>query len=240
MGSCGLATLFQIMTYSTFLLDLDHTLFDTEASEVASFEQSMLRAGIDQPERYLHAYQRINLDLWAAVERGEMRPQLVRNLRFERLVMEFDLDADPQQLSDEFVVGLGAFGDLYDGAREVLQVLSKKVSMAMVTNGLGEVQRSRIARLGLDEFFDAIAISAEIGASKPDAEIFDIVFDSLGSSASESAVMVGDNLSADISGAANYGIATCWYNPQGRTADASHKIDHEISNLQELVGLVAV
>ena len=100
------------MSYSTFLLDLDHTLFDTEASEVMAFEQTMLAAGIDQPGLYLEAYQKINLELWAAVERGEMRPQLVATLRFERLVMKFDLDVDPQKLADEFVIGLGAFGDL--------------------------------------------------------------------------------------------------------------------------------
>lgn len=228
------------MTYSTFLLDLDHTLFDTEASEVMAFEQTMLAGGIDQPGRYLEAYQRINLELWAAVERGEMRPQLVGTLRFERLVMEFDLDVDPQKLAAEFVIGLGAFGDLYGGAREVLQSLSGKASLAMVTNGLSEVQRSRIARLGLDEYFDAIAISAEVGASKPDAAMFDIVFESLGSAAPESAIMVGDNLSADIAGGANYGIATCWYNPQGRSTNGAHRIDHEIEDLQQLVSLIAV
>ena len=110
----------------------------------------------------------------------------------------------------------------------------------MVTNGLSEVQRSRIARLGLDEYFDAIAISAEVGASKPDAAMFDIVFESLGSAAPESAIMVGDNLSADIAGGANYGIATCWYNPQGRSTNGAHRIDHEIEDLQQLVSLLAV
>ena len=227
------------MSYSTFLLDLDHTLFDTEASEVAAFEQTMFTAGIEEPRLYWQDFRNINLELWAAVERGEMNPLLLRTLRFERLVAKFDLGVDPLQISDQYVVGLGAFGDLYDGAREVLQQLSEKASLAMVTNGLGEVQRSRIARLGLDEFFDAIAISAEIGAAKPDAGIFDRVFDELGSFVPEASVMVGDNLSADIRGGADYGIATCWYNPHGRAADTQHRIDHEIAELEELVGLLA-
>lgn len=226
--------------YTTFLLDLDHTLFDTDASEMAAFEQTMLSAGLTRPERYFTAFRKINLELWAAVERGEMSPQQIRTLRFERLVTEFELDGDALKMSDDYVVGLGAYGDLYDGAREVLEQLSEKVSLAMVTNGLGEVQRSRIARLGLDEYFDAVAISAEVGAAKPDAEIFDIVFSSLKSALLDSAVMVGDNLSADILGGANYGIATCWYNPHGRPAEASLRIDHEITDLQELVGLIAV
>lgn len=199
----------------------------------------MSAAGFDQPRLYLQDFQSINLELWAAVERGEMVPQLVRTLRFERLVAKFDLGTDPLQLADEYVVGLGAYGDLYDGARDVLQQLSDKASLAMVTNGLGEVQRSRIARLGLDQYFDAIAISAEIGAAKPDAGIFDRVFEELGSFMPEAAVMVGDNLAADIRGGADYGIATCWYNPHGRAAGTQHRIDHEIAELEELVGLLA-
>ncbi len=227
------------MSYSTFLLDLDHTLFDTDASEVAAFEQTMLAAGVQDAERYFSPYQKINLELWAAVERGEQSPNAIRTGRFERLVAEQGLDADPAQMADDFVAGLGAYGELYDGAHEVLQYLSVTASLAMVTNGLGEVQRTRIERLGLGEYFDAVAISAELGAAKPGAEIFDFVFESLGRPAKESAVMVGDNLSADIRGGINYGIATCWYNPHGRSSAGAAAGDHEIKNLKELGKLLA-
>ncbi|MFZ9053500.1 MAG: YjjG family noncanonical pyrimidine nucleotidase [Woeseiaceae bacterium] len=226
------------MRYKTFLLDLDHTLFDSDASEAMAFSRAMTAAGVAEPGRYAAAYRKINLELWAAVERGEITPQGVRTHRFERLVAEYDLDADPDKMADDFVAGLGAHGDLYDGALEVLKRLSAEVSLAMVTNGLGEVQRSRIGRLGIDEYFDAIVISAEVGASKPGTAIFDIVFDALGFPAKETAVMVGDNLSSDIEGGANYGIATCWYNPGGRPSRQSGQPVHEIAALEELLGLV--
>lgn len=222
------------MAYTTFLLDLDHTLFDTEASEVEAFEQTMSAAGLASSDEYLQGYQEINLDLWAAVERGAMSPDLIRTLRFERFVSRFELDANPLQMADDFVAGLGAYGELYSGAREVLQHLSERASLAMVTNGLGEVQRTRIARLGLDEFFDTVAISAELGVAKPDTSIFEIVFESLGTPAKETAVMVGDNLSADIRGGVNYGIATCWYNPQRRQHNGVDRSDHEIAALEDL------
>lgn len=226
------------MAYTTFLLDLDHTLFDTEASETAAFEQTLAAAGISDSEEHWTTYERINLGLWAAVEREEIQPQVVRTRRFELFVSEQKIDADPLQMADDFVVGLGMNGDLYDGAREVLQHLSERASLAMVTNGLGEVQRTRIERLGLDNYFDAIAISAEIGAAKPGNQIFDIVFESLNDPSKESAVMVGDNLSADIRGGTNYGIATCWFNPHGRSSGEADSISHEISDLQELKTLV--
>jgi YjjG family noncanonical pyrimidine nucleotidase len=227
------------MRYSIFLLDLDHTLFDTDTSEIAAFEETMAAAGVQDSQRYLNPYQEINLELWAAVERGEISPNVIRAGRFERLVAEQGLDADPLQMADDFVAGLGAHGELYDGAHEVLQQLSENASLAMVTNGLGEVQRTRIDRLGIGDYFDAVAISAEVGASKPGVEIFDFVFQSLGSPSKETAVMVGDNLSADIRGGINYGIATCWYNPHGRPSNGTDQGDHEIQNLKELSKLLA-
>jgi len=227
------------MRYETILLDLDHTLFDSDTSEQTAFAQALLAAGVVEPMQYFKAYQTINLKLWAAVERGEFSPQQVRAHRFERLLAQENVDADPLQLADDFVAGLGANGSLYDGAREVLECLSRQASVALVTNGLGEVQRARVDRLGIGEHFDAIIISAEVGAAKPGTEIFDIVFEALDFPTKESALMVGDSLSSDMQGGANYGIATCWYNPNGQSVQRSDQVAHEISDLTELLGVVS-
>jgi len=227
------------MRYETILLDLDHTLFDSDTSEQTAFAQALLTAGVVEPMRYFAAYQAINLKLWAAVERGEVLQKQVRTRRFERLAAQENIDADPLQLADDFVAGLGANGSLYDGAREVLECLSRQASLALVTNGLGEVQRARVDRLGIGDYFDAIIISAEVGAAKPGTEIFDIVFEALGCPTKESALMVGDSLSSDMQGGTNYGIATCWYNPNGHAVQGPDQVAHEISDLTELLGVVS-
>lgn len=228
------------MKYTNFLLDLDHTLFDSNASEDAAFAGAMRAAGIDRPDRYRHSYQRINLALWAAVERHELTPQQVRDLRWERLVAEQALDADPAKMSADFVDGLGANGNLYDGVLETLQQLCGSASLALVTNGLSEVQRARLERLDIGQYFDAVVISAEVGVSKPAREIFDVAFAGLGKPQRESAVMVGDNLASDIQGGSNYGIATCWYNPHGASVPGTDAVVHEIRELSELLTLLAV
>ena len=226
--------------YSTFLIDLDHTLFDTGASEIVAFHRAMALAGVAEPAGHMEAFVRINLDLWAGVERGELTPQRVRSLRFEMLVEKAGLEADPQAMSDIYVEELGANGELYPGALDLLGYMAPRASVALLTNGLGEVQRARIERLGIEDLFDAIVISAEVGAAKPHAEIFDIAFGRLGSPGKESALMVGDNLSADIGGGANYGIATCWYNPGRKAAGPDHRISHVIQTLDELRAYIAV
>ena len=226
------------MSYTTLLLDLDHTLFDSAACEIAAFEDTLGAAGVDLPLRHFDTYFEINAALWTSVERGAMTPQEVRLVRFERLVAKIGLDVDPEPLADAFAVGLGANGDLYPGAREALEQLTEHARLALVTNGLSQVQRARVERLDLEHYFDAILISAELGVAKPAREMFDAAFVALDSPEKESALMVGDSLTSDIRGGADYGIATCWYNPHRKTAAPDVGVSHEITSLDQLPALV--
>ncbi len=224
--------------YSTVLLDLDHTLFDSDASENAAFEVTMAAFGASDPGRHREAYDRINRSLWRRVEAGEVGPDYVKLARFDQLVATLALDADPAAMAETFAEALGAHGDLYPGAVEVLEQLAQVASLALVTNGLSEVQRARIERHRLDDLFDAIVISAEVGHSKPGREIFDLTFERLGQPSRRSALMVGDSLSSDIRGGTAYGIDTCWYNPHGRPAGSADRFTHQISRLEQLPTLV--
>ena len=228
------------MTYSVFLLDLDHTLLDSDSSEALAFEQTLLAAGVPDPENHIATYQSINLDLWAAVERGEILPQQVKTRRFERLARQQGFDVDATQMAENFVNGLGSNGDLYTGARDVLQQLSEQASLAMLTNGLSEVQRARIERLDLEKYFDAIVISAEVRTAKPGTKIYDLTFEALGNPQKSASLMVGDSLSSDIQGGTNYTIDTCWYNPKGKTKKSTDQVTHEIRDLSELLSLVSI
>lgn len=228
------------MPYATLLLDLDHTLFDSDASEAQAFAQALAAVGIDDPTRYFPTYDAINRGLWAAVERGELPTAAIKLVRWERLVAAAELDADPHALADEFLIGMGQHGDLYPGARDVLATLAARadLALALVTNGLSEVQRARIARLELDAYFDAIVVSSEVGAAKPAPAIFDVAFAQLADRPRTTALMVGDSLTSDLRGGRAAGIATCWFNPHGKPAADRALIDHEIAALTELLTLV--
>lgn len=225
------------MAYSTVLFDLDHTLLDSKASEAASFEHTLRSVGVAQPSQHFAKYDGINKALWAGVERGEVTPDDVKTLRFHQLAESIGLDVDPLAMAETFAAGLGANGELFPGAKEVLDALHGSVQMALVTNGLSAVQRARIDRLDLDRYFEAIVISAEVGQSKPGVAIFELTFQQLVQPAVESTLMIGDSLSSDIAGGRAFGVDTCWFNPDGLPA-ADPGPTHVVRTLAELPPLV--
>jgi YjjG family noncanonical pyrimidine nucleotidase len=226
------------MPYTTLLFDLDHTLLDSDASEAAAFAQTLTEFGVGEPQQHFAVYNEINKALWAQVETGALSPDQVKTARFEQFAAAIGLDADPFAMAERFALGLGANGELYPGAVEMLDEVSTIASLGLVTNGLSAVQRARIERLDLQRYFAAIVISAEVGTAKPGTAIFDLAFDQMDKPPKKTALMIGDSLSSDIRGGKNYGIATCWYNPHDRVVDGSHGVDHTVRHLAEIPALV--
>ena len=107
--------------------------------------------------------------------------------------------------------------------------------MLIATNGLGQVQRSR-----LKDFIpmtSGLYISEEVGSIKPSRKFFEQILSDLNGAPCD-CLMIGDSLSSDIYGAKNIGMATCWYNPKQRTAPAVAMADFTISKLNELCSIV--
>jgi 2-haloacid dehalogenase len=224
--------------YETLLFDFDHTLFDSDASEALAFAETLQDFGVTDPNVHFAKYQKINQALWVAVEKGILTPNDVRTERFAQLAIMIGLDADPIAVADRYVAAMGANGELYPGAFAVLEQLATSTTLALVTNALSEVQRSRIARVGIARFFTAIVISGEVGPSKPSPAIYDITFGLLNNPNKDCTLMIGDSLSSDIKGGTNYGIDTCWYNVHGKVASPTDIVTHEIASLEQLLNLV--
>ena len=227
------------MRYPTVLLDLDHTLLDSDASLRLALTATLDDVGVANPTSHHHTFDELNRALWRQVEAGTMTPPQVHIERFRQLVDVLGLDSDPSVLAAHYGDALGRHGELYPGARDLLDRLADTgAAMALVTNGLSEVQRARISRLDLGPYFDAIVVSAEVGAAKPGGRIFDLTFEALGEPDRAGAVMVGDNLPSDIKGGVDYGISTCWYNPHGRVHSDEIVPTHAVTELGAILDVV--
>ncbi|HEX6035587.1 MAG TPA: YjjG family noncanonical pyrimidine nucleotidase [Anaerolineales bacterium] len=224
--------------YPWLFFDADGTLFDYHRAEATAFRKAFELMQIQFEEGYLDVYQRINSELWKALERHEITPAVLRLRRFEQLLEALQLTGSADELNLAYVEQLGLCTDLIDGAYEVVQTLSRTSRIAIVTNGLESVQRSRLMRSTIHPFVTELIISEEVGAAKPQAAFFDVAFAETGNPSKEGVLIIGDSLSSDIQGGVNYGIDTCWYNPGGESKPESLSITYEITRLQNLLAIV--
>jgi len=228
------------MRYDWLLFDADGTLFDYDKAETAALQQTFQALDAPYQPDYLPVYRRVNSQLWRAFERGEIAQNQLKLRRFELLAEAIDLPLDPVQFSAVYLAQLGQNAQLIDGTEAMLQTLSGEINMVLITNGLHAVQRSRFALSPLPAYFADIVISEEVGVAKPDPRIFDIVFEVMGNPTRERVLIIGDSLSSDMAGGANYGIDTCWFNPNGRERDGQAGITHEIRRLADLPPMLGI
>jgi HAD superfamily hydrolase (TIGR01549 family) len=121
---------------------------------------------------------------------------------------------------------------------EVLPQLASSYRLALLTNGLGDLQRHKIATFALEQWIPTAWISGEVGIRKPDPGIFWHALAQLDCKPGE-AVMVGDSLRHDIAGAAALGIRTIWLNRNRQPPEADVEPDAVIEDLRPLPGLLS-
>jgi len=100
-----------------------------------------------------------------------------------------------------------------------------------------------LAEAGLTPHLDSIVISETVGLRKPHSRIFEATLEALGTDPGET-LHVGDNLEADVGGAAALGMPSVWITR--RVSDPAAALggfegprpQHVIADLDELPGLV--
>lgn len=224
--------------YKWLLFDADNTLFDFTKAEEKSLKATFELQKLSYSQKFVEVYKMINHAVWEAFERGELTAVEVKLLRFEKLLNEINVKGDASQFSQTYVQQLGNCPDLIPGAEELLASLAPRYKIGMITNGLKVVQRSRLALSPIQNYFDPIIISDEVGSKKPEPAIFDIAFSAMNNPAKEEVIIIGDSLSSDMLGGINYGIDTCWYNPHNKENNHNLPVTYEIKSLAELEGVV--
>jgi len=130
-----------------------------------------------------------------------------------------------------------------EGVFEVLETMRKDgYRIAMIANGDSAGARNIIAACGLEDYFDVVVISEEVGIEKPDKQVFQVALDKLGVEA-ENAVMVGNRIDADIVGANRIGMKSVWFRWNDRYEEIigseDKKPDFIIKRLSELPGILS-
>lgn len=230
--------------YKYILWDIDGTILDFEAAEsqAIKFLFKKYNLGVCTDEM-ISDYSKINVKYWQALERGEMTKPEILVGRFVEFFDSIGVDTSvADAFNSDYQVTLGDYVVFEDGAMDVLKAEksainpdgTRKYRLIAVTNGTKIAQTKKLKTSGLDQIFDAVYISEDVGIEKPNKGYFEVVFEGEGITDSSEAIIVGDSLTSDILGGNNAGIDTIWYNKACKVNDKKVKITHEIGKLTEV------
>lgn len=239
------------MNYKLVLIDLDDTLFDYPKAENSAFRSTFEEMGFFKENRFLKnqnseefyteikkEYEKINSQLWKDLEKGVVDKEELKIIRFEKIIKKFELEYDSQKMSEIYLKKLGEGIFPFKSTEKLCKYLHLKYKIGIVTNGIKEVQYSRIKNSSIANYIDKIIVSDEVGVNKPDKRIFEFAINHFGILDKSEVVMIGDSLEADIKGGINAGVDTCWVNLKNMKNKSKIIPKYEIRNLEEIFGIL--
>lgn len=217
------------------LLDVDDTLLDFAACSRHAMLAAAREFSLAFPEDYYDIFHRVNTGLWLEIQAGTLTVEGLRDVRWQTIFREYGVDFDGALFEDRFKANLNLSAEPVEGAVELLAYLrGKGYVLGAASNGPYGQQVRRLRSAGMLEYFQGLYISQRIGAVKPSAEFFAACFADLSPIRPQEAMMIGDSLSADIQGAGDYGLRTCWFNIHRAAAEPVPRPDFTVERLEEI------
>ena len=218
--------------------DLDHTLWDFDRNSSLAFARVFAKYDISLPlENFLREYEPINLVYWKKYRDGHINKEALRRGRLADAFAVFDLRF-PVEIIDDlascYIEELPVDNHLFDNTHEILEYLSIKYRLHIITNGFRKVQHLKLKNSGINQFFQTVTTSEEVGFKKPHPSVFRAALQKA-SAAAESSVMIGDNLEADILGAQGVGMHSLYFNCRKEKISKSLNAIKSLSEIRDFL-----
>ncbi len=225
--------------FKYLLWDIDGTVLDFLAAEKAAIKALFLKYGYGIcTDEMVERYSAINVKYWRELEKGKMTKAEILTGRFREFFALEGIEADVENFNQDYQLALGDTIVFMDGALDMLKKEKGKYVLIAITNGTKRAQSKKLKVSGLDQIFDYIFISEDVGEEKPSPGYFEKVIAAAGITDRSKALVIGDSLTSDITGGIRSGLVTCWFNPKGLPNGKGITPDIEIRDLRELEGIL--
>ena len=214
--------------------DLDHTLWDFDKNSMLAFERVFKKHDINiEITDFIKEYEPINFNYWKLFREDKVTKKELRRGRLMDVFSIFNLNFHLENidlLADSYIEELPGDNHLFNGAEMILNYLSNKYILHIITNGFKDVQHLKLKNSGIKKHFSTVTTSEEVGVKKPNPLIFNSALKKANVNANNS-IMIGDTFEADILGAEAVGMKTLFYNYRKDTIPSKYVV---IDNLHEI------
>ena len=218
--------------------DLDHTLWDFEKNSGATFKSIFEELNFEfSLEQFLDFYNPINHYYWKQYRENRISEVELRYLRLEKTFEAMKVTSTAaliDRVSELYIQQLSTHTELFEGTVSVLEYLSSKYTLHIITNGFEHVQQRKLENSGIAQFFKTVLTAEKIGFKKPHPTIFLSALKTA-EVLPEHAMMIGDSLEADIQGALKLGMQAIHFNSHMETYHEECLIIDQLSDLTNLL-----
>lgn len=226
------------------LFDIDNTLLSFDEYVKESMKNGFKKFGIGRYEdEMFYIFNQINTGLWQAIEKGEIDFEELQKKRWNMIFECLGITADGEAFEKYFRECLFESAIPVDGAIELLKYLRDKYTLCVASNGPYLQQVNRLKVSGMLPYFSDLFISEEIGSSKPSERFFDTCIDRLNMKLEQEIqpceiMIIGDSLSSDMAGGIQFGMQTCFYNPDKKSIPCEMNLNYHVASLKEIKNIL--
>ena len=225
---------------NNLFFDLDHTLWDFDKNSDLTFFKILKKNNLNiDVSSFLNSYHPINRKYWELYRENKVSKADLRYYRLSDTFKKLNYDINDDlinQLAIDYIEHLSDFNHLIPGTLIVLNSLKSKYRIHIITNGFKEVQKRKLEKSKLIQYFETVTISEDVGVKKPHKLIFDHALTAANAKV-ENSVMIGDNFNADILGALGVGMKAIYYDFH-KTNEQGRENLIIIKNLKELIKIL--
>ena len=232
------------MVYKNLFFDLDDTLWAFSVNAQSTFFEMYQkhRYGRFFPsfEHFYQLYQQRNHQLWIDYAAGKVTKDELNRQRFVyplQVVGVPQAEAIAKDFAHDFFQVIPTKSEVIPHAHEVLQELSTRYQLFILSNGFHELQRHKMRSAGLDVYFNDVILSDDIGILKPAPALFHHALKQTGATVADS-LMIGDSWESDVQGAAGVGMHQVYFSPKADASSLPFMPTYFITDLRQLLDIL--
>ncbi|HEM2826644.1 HAD family hydrolase [Streptococcus suis] len=224
------------------IFDVDDTLYD----QIQPFERALERhieVVREQIEPLYLSFRRYADEVFEATAIGKMSLKDSHIYRMKHALADFGY-----QVSDATALAIQIDYDYFQGQIELSPVFpeifswcqAQGIAMGIITNGPYRHQLRKIRTMGLVNWIELehVLISGQVGITKPNPAIFQLMEERLGMSG-EDICYLGDSFENDMVGAKAANWKAIWFNHRKRVEPtAPYQADKVVIDWEELVEVI--
>ncbi|MGM5693330.1 HAD family hydrolase [Streptococcus suis] len=224
------------------IFDVDDTLYD----QIQPFERALERhieVAREQIEPLYLSFRRYADEVFEATATGKMSLKDSHIYRMKHALADFGY-----QVSDATALAIQIDYDYFQGQIALSPVFpeifswcqAQGIAMGIITNGPYRHQLRKVRTMGLVNWFELehVLISGQVGITKPNPAIFQLMEERLGMSG-EDICYLGDSFENDVVGAKAANWKAIWFNHRKRVEPiAPYQADKVVTDWDELVEVI--